>query len=259
MNPITLATLIQAAAGLLVPLGLAARIRRREDAPYVLLLPGVIAALAVQIVGFLLELLLSGGLVTLAASGLGGSEAVPSLLFAGVLGLASGFLTAGALTAAFVYLAPGARTVRQTALVGVGFGGMEVALRAGLAALVLFANLDLVSRPASEWGDLSIEEIRAHQADLDAYFDRSPAEPLLEIVPALGRLALGITLAVLVGTMFRTGEIGLFFSAALWGALTTAGPLLFTRAGPLGGAIIWGLIGGASLLILRQTARRAPP
>jgi len=169
-TPITLTTLIQAAAGLLVPVGLAMFLRRRGKAPYTLLVPGVIAALAVQIVGFLLEALLGGGLVTLAASGLGASEAAPSLLFAGVLGTASGFLTAGALTAVFVYLAPGARTVRQVALVGVGFGGVEVVLRAGLAALVLFANLSLLDRPAGEWGDLPIEEIRARQADLDDYF-----------------------------------------------------------------------------------------
>ena len=255
MNLLTLTTLIQIAAGALVPLALATVIHRRWAVPLALVIPGALAALAVQIVGFLLEALLGGGVVTLAGSGLGPADALPTLVFAGAVGFLSGLLTAGALTAALVWLAPGARTAPQIALIGVGFGGMDVILRAVLAALVLFGNLRLVNRPADEWG-LPIEEVRARRAAIADYFSRPPAEPLLEIVVVAARLAVGVALAALVGAMFWTGETGWFFGGVLWGAIITAGPVIFARAGPLPTAIWWAVVGLVSLALLGRAISR---
>ncbi len=247
MTPLLLTTILQIVVGLAAPLLLARFTHRRWAVPYALLAPGVIVALVVQIAGVLLGALLGGGAALLAASS--GSGGAPSFVFVGVLGLLSGFLIAGALAAALVWLAPGAATVPQMAMIGVGYGGAEVMLRAVLAALLLIANLRLIETPPARW-NLPPEEVAARQADLDAYFARDPVEPLLEAGVALARLALGLALTLLVGRMFLTGEVGWFFGAALWGAVATAGQALFSRGGLFPSAVWWAFAGAVSLIIL---------
>ncbi len=239
---------VQVLVGLLTPVLLARIIHRRWDVPCALLLPGAIAGLAALLLGALLE----GGV-------LAALTFLPDVLnlpvYAGVLGFLTGLLSAGLITVALIWLAPGARSAPQIAMLGAGYGGAEMVMRAVLAGMVLVANFQLVDKPVEDWS-LPPDEVTTRQAEVEAYFDTPAIEPLLESVVALGKIALGLSLALLVGSMFVTGEIGWFFGAVIWGAVGVIGPLMFARGGPMSSAVWWAIVGAASVVIAIRRSRR---
>ncbi len=241
------ATLAQILAGLLTPLLLALLIRRRWGVSCTLILPGAIAGLIME----LLAVPLQGGVAF-------GLAAVPDIftlpVFAGVSGFASGLAAALLLTAAFAWLARNARTAPQVLMVGVGYGGAGIALRATLAALVLIANLQLAWTPLEDQ-NLSPEEAAARQAALDAYFATPPGQPLMEAVGALGRILHGLAAAALVGGMFLTGQVGWFFGGLLWVAVAVSGAALFGPLGVAAGAVWWALLGAGGAVIVWRRRR----
>lgn len=251
MTPLLLATLAQVLIGLGAPIFLARRLSRsRDDVFPALALPGVVIALGILIARTALEVLLGGGAALLAAAGTG-DAAAPTFAFLAGIGITGGFVTAGGIALGLRFLARGVRSPRGLAVIGIGVGGTEVALRAVFVLLLLIANLRLDASAPNEW-DLPDDQIAARQAELDAYFARSPAEPLLDSLIALGRIALGVALTLVVGRAFRTREVGYWFGAALWAMITTAGELLFTQAGP-GIALVWWIgVGAVSLVIARR-------
>ena len=246
-----LATLIQILTGLLVPVLLARAVHRRWGVPWRLALPGVAAGLLALLAGFAVQ----GGVVA------GVTTAPDNLVlpvFAGALGIGQGIVAALLLVAALVWLAPGARTFPPVLMIGAGFGGAEMMLRAGLAALVLIANMQLDWFPPAE-GAITPEERAAQTTNLQSYFATPPGEPLLEAAGALGKIAHGIAVAVLVGTMFLTGQVGWFFGGLFWAALGQIGAVLFGGGGLLVGAAWWVILGAISVgLVLRQARRRWP-
>ena len=182
-------TLIQILAGLLTPVLLARLLHHRADVPYLLVVPGIIAAL----VALLITRLLDGGVLSL----LSGAPTLFTLpIYSGGVGLIGGLVAAFALVAAFVWLAPAARTFPRVLMIGIGFGSAEVAFRAALAALVLFANVQLYFFPPAP-GDLTPEEFAAQQAPVEAYFATPATQSLLDTVVALGRIAQGVSVVVL--------------------------------------------------------------
>jgi len=247
MLPMTAATLVQILAGLLAPLLLARLIRRRWGVSWALILPGAIAGLVMELLAVPLQ---SGVILGLAAV----PDAMLLPVFAGVFGFASGLAAALLLTAAFAWLARGARTAPQVLMVGVGYGGAGIAMRAVLAALVLIANLQLAGTPPQDWA-LSPEETAERQAALDAYFATPPHLPLLEAVGALGRILHGLAAAALVGGMFLTGRVGWFFGGLLWAAVAAAGVALFGPLGTAAGAVWWALLGVGGVIILWRRRR----
>lgn len=247
MLPMIVATLAQVLAGLLVPLLLAILIRRQWGVSWVLILPGAIAGLIME----LLAVPLPGG-VAFALATMPAAFTLP--VFAGVSGFAAGLAAALLLTAAFAWLAHNARTAPQVLMVGVGYGGAGIAMRAALAALVLIANLQLAGMPL-ESRSLSPEEVAARQAALDAYFATPPELPLLEALGALGRILHGLAAAALVGGMFLTGQIGWFFGGLLWVAVAVSGAALFGPLGTAAGAVWWALLGAGGAVIVWRRRR----
>ncbi|MBN2472476.1 MAG: hypothetical protein JXN59_17245 [Anaerolineae bacterium] len=243
-------TLLQILTGLLLPPLLARAVHRRWGVPWRLLLPGAAAGLA----GLLLGVVVQGGAV---AGVLAAPDALALPVFAGTLGIGQGMAVALLLAAAFQWLARGARAFPPAAMIAVGFGGAEMMLRAGLAALVLIANIQLDWLPPPE-ESLTPEEWAAQTANLEAYFATPPAQPLLEAVSALGRIAHGIAVAVLVGTMFLTGEVGWFFAGFFWAALARIGAVFFGGSAQIGAAW-WLIMGAVSVAVIARRARRRWP
>ncbi len=243
-------TLLQILTGLLLPPLLARAIHRRWGVAWRLLLPGAAAGLAALLLGVAVQ----GGAVAgvLAAPG---SLALP--IFAGVLGIGQGIAVALLLVAVFEWLAPGARHFPPVAMIAMGFGGAEMMLRAGLAALVLIANLQLDWLPPPP-DALTPEEWAAQTANLEAYFSTPAVEPLLEAVGALGRIAHGIAVAVLVGMMFLTGQVGWFFGGFFWAALARIGAVFFGASAQVGAAW-WLLVGVISAVVIARRAQRRWP
>ncbi len=237
-----LATFVQILIGLLTPLLLAHLIRRHRGISWALILPGAIAGLVME----LLAVPLQGGVIF-------GLAAVPDALllpvFAGVFGFASGLAAALLLTAAFAWLARGARTTPAVLMVGVGYGGAGIAMRAALAALVLVANLQLAGTPPEDWG-LPPAETSARQAALDAYFATPAHRPLLEAAGALGRILHGLAAAALVGRMFLSGQVGWFFGGLFWVGVAAAGATLFGPLGAVAGTVWWALLGAGGVVIV---------
>ncbi|GAB4574140.1 MAG: hypothetical protein Kow0077_19180 [Anaerolineae bacterium] len=245
-----LATLVQILVGLLAPVLLARVIHRRWGTNRALVIPGALAGLGLLVLNALVQAIVARGVLAAPVS-----SALP--IFAGLLGAAQGLLAALALVAVFVWLAPGARRLARVLMVGVGFGGAELTMRAVLAALVLAANLQLALFPP-EGVPPSDPAILDQQAQVEAYFATPPSGPLWEAVGAAGRLAHGVTVAVLVGTLFLTGEVGWFFGGWFWAALGAIGAVLFGQAGPASGALWWAMLGGISVVIVLRRLRRTP-
>lgn len=244
-------TLLHIVTGLLVAPLLARAIHRRWDVPWRLLLPGVLAGLVAQI---------GGGFVqsAVARSILGSPESLALPIFAALLGMGLGLLAILLLVMALGWLAPTARTFPTVAMVGVGYGGAELVVRAVLAALLLIATLQIASTPAEDW-DLPPAEAATQQANLDAYFSTPASGPLLDAVSALGKLAHGVAVAVLVGTMFLTGQVGWAFAGWFWAGFATIGAVLFGGGAAVVLATWWVVIGAASVwLVIRQARRRWP-
>lgn len=244
-------TLLQILTGLLLPPLLARTIHRRWDVPWRLLLPGVLAGLVAQIVGGFVQ----GG-VALSILNAPASLALP--IFAGALGIGLGLLSVLLLVAALGWLAPTARTLPAVAMVSVGFGGTELVIRAVLAGLLFISSVQLAWAPPETW-DLPPDEAATRQANIDAYFGTPAVDPLLEAVGALGKLAHGIAVAVLVGTLFLTGQVGWAFAGWFWSGFATIGAVMFGTGGVLVGAVWWAIIGGVSVWIVARQARRRWP
>ncbi|NPV65838.1 MAG: hypothetical protein HPY64_01690 [Anaerolineae bacterium] len=247
MLPMIVATLAQVLAGLLAPLLLAILIRRRWGISWALILPGAIAGLIMELLAAPLQ---SSVIFALAAV----PDAFTLPVFAGVSGFASGLAAALLLTAAFAWLARNARTTPQVLMIGVGYGGAGIAMRAALAALVLAANLQLAGTPPEDWR-LSPAETAARQAALDIYFATPPDQPLLEAVGALGRILHGLAAAALVGGMFLSGQVGWFFGGLLWVAVAVSGAALFGPLGAAAGAVWWALLGAGGAVIVWRCRR----
>ncbi len=208
--------------GLGVPALLAYCLHRQRDINYGLALPGMIAGTTALIAGALLQAAVAQAMVGAATAGLP-AGGLP--LFAGLVGFPGGLLIAGLLTAILLWLAPGARTYPALLMIGVGYGGTEIAIR---AILTLIAALQ-----ASGAADPA----------LSAY-------PLLEVIAALSRLASGVAVTLLIGSMFLTGAVGWFFAGTLWAALLLIGPIFFGHGGPLPAAIWWTGAGAISLFLI---------
>lgn len=241
------ATLAQILAGLLTPLLLAILIRRRWRTSRALILPGAIAGLIMELLAAPLQGSVAVGLAVM-------PDIFTLPVFAGVFGFASGLAAALLLTAIFAWLARGARTVPQVLMVGVGYGGAGIVMRAILATLVLIANLQLAWTPLED-GGLSPQEIAARQAALDVYFATPPGQPLLEAVGALGRVLHGLAAAMLVGGMFLTGQVGWFFGGLLWVAVAVSGAVLFGPLDAMAGTVWWALLGAGGTVIIWRLRR----
>jgi uncharacterized membrane protein YhfC len=218
---------------ILLPVALAAALRRRYRVPWSLVGWGAVTFIGAQLVHVPLL-----GLVTLMFRGVSRDPFVLAhalLINAVILGLAAGVCEEGARWAGYRWLVPWARRWPEGLMLGAGHGGAEAVILGALAGWSLFSSVDAGLVGAGRG-----------------------LMPLLGSVERVSALADHLALSVLVLQVFVRGRLYWLAVAVGWHALLDGVAVYVARlVSPVAVEGILALFGAASVLIV-IALRREP-